>query len=264
MNMSGITWTHLESMQINNNIPLLNLLIVFGLIFIAGIIFSLPLLEFDYKKSLKSSLFIKIFFWIPIFMIFVAVLYSTSFDRTVLLVLLLIVSFLEFRFKLKKSENKVIAYAYFFLFAIGLGHLLLLGLFFDKFFVNLLITLCFATAVSDSTAYLFGKYFGKHKLPEWINNSKSREGVIGQLLGSLVGVLLVNFLITPVVTLWVFLPIGIGCIIGDLTNSFAKRNVHTDNWSRAIPGHGGFIDRLCSLAGSALLMFYFLLLTRLL
>jgi phosphatidate cytidylyltransferase len=262
--MSGITWSHLESLQINSSVPLLSLIILFGFVFIAGVILCLPLLEFDYKKALKSSLFIKIFFWIPIFLIFIGVLYSSGFDRTVFLVLLLIVAFLEFRFKLKKAENKTAAYAYFSLFAIGLGHFFLLGLFFDKFFVNLIITLCFATALSDIGAFLLGKYLGKHKLPEWINNSKSWEGVVGQLLGSLVGILLVNFFVTPVVTLWIFLPIGIGCIIGDLANSFAKRNVHADNWSRAIPGHGGFIDRLSSLAGSTVLMFYFLILTGLL
>ncbi len=262
--MSGITWTHLESMQINNNIPLLNLIILFGFIFIAGIIFCLPLLEFDYKKALKSSLFIKIFFWIPIFLIFIGILYSSGFDRTVFLAILLIVTYLEFRPKLKKSENKVISLIFFALFIVGLVHLFLLGVFFNKYIVNLLITLCFATALSDVGAFLLGKYLGKHRLPEWLNNSKSWEGVVGQLLGSLVGVLLVNFFVTPVVTLWIFLPIGIGCTIGDLTSSFAKRNAHTDNWSRAIPGHGGFIDRFSSLAGSTVLMFYFLVLTGLL
>jgi phosphatidate cytidylyltransferase len=136
--------------------------------------------------------------------------------------------------------------------------------FFNKYIVNLLITLCFATVLSDAGAFLLGKYLGKHRLPEWLNNSKSWEGIVGQVLGSLVGILLVNFFVTPVVSVWLFLPVGAGCAIGDLANSFAKRNAHVKDWSRAIPGHGGFIDRLSSLAGSTLLMFYFLVLTRLL
>lgn len=249
---------------VNNSVPLSKLIILFGFLFIAGIIFCMPLLQYDYKKSLKSSLFIKIFFWIPIFLIFLAILYSSGFDRTVFLVILLIVTFLEFRPKLKKSENKIILRIFFLLFVISLGHLFLLSIFFNKFIINLLITLCFATAMSDVVAFLLGKYLGKHKLPEWLNNSKSWEGIVGQIAGSLVGILLVNYFVTPVVSLWIFLPIGIGCVLGDTANSFAKRNAHTKDWSRAIPGHGGFIDRLSSLAGSTILMFYFLVLIRLL
>jgi phosphatidate cytidylyltransferase len=249
---------------VGNDVPLLNLVIVFGFVFVVGIILCLPLLQNDYKKSLKTSLFIKIFFWIPIFMVFLAVLYSTNFDRTVFLAVFLVATFLEFKFKLKQAENKIVLYVFFSIFAIGLGHLFVMGYVFDKVFVNLLITLGFATALSDATAYLLGKYWGKHKLPEWINNSKSWEGVVGQLLGSLAGVLLVNYFVEPVVTIWLFAPIGIGCTIGDLANSFAKRNAHTENWSKAIPGHGGFIDRSASVAGSTILMFYFLVLSRLL
>jgi CDP-diglyceride synthetase len=33
------------------------------------------------------------------------------------------------------------------------------------------------------------------------------------------------------------------------------------DWSSAIPGHGGFIDRLSSIAGSTFLLYYFLKLT---
>lgn len=251
-------------MQINNDIPLLQLVILFGCIFIVGLFLCLPLLKFDYKKSLKSSLFIKVFFWIPIFLIFIGILYSSGFDRIVFLAILLIVSYLEFRPRLKKSENKTILRIFFLIFVASLGHFILLGVFFNNTIVNLLITLCFATVLSDVAAFLLGKYFGKHKLPEWINNSKSWEGVFGQLIGSLVGVLLVNFFVNTVVSVWVFLPIGIGCIFGDLGNSFAKKAAHAEYWSKAIPGHGGLIDRLSSLAGSTLMMLYFLILTGLL
>jgi phosphatidate cytidylyltransferase len=50
--------------------------------------------------------------------------------------------------------------------------------------------------------------------------------------------------------------------LGDLANSYAKRLAGIKDWSRAIPGHGGFIDRLASLAGAATLLFYSLYLVR--
>jgi phosphatidate cytidylyltransferase len=59
-----------------------------------------------------------------------------------------------------------------------------------------------------------------------------------------------------------FIPIGLGSGVGDIINSAAKRRVGVVNWSRLIPGHGGLADRFSSIAASALLSFYFLLLTR--
>lgn len=67
--------------------------------------------------------------------------------------------------------------------------------------------------------------------------------------------------INPVISIWLFLPIGLGSVVGDLANSFVKRKINIKDWGKAIPGHGGFIGRLSSLAGSAVCMFYFLRIT---
>jgi len=251
-------------MQINDNIPLINLIILFVCTLIVGSLLVLPIYRFDYKHFKKSKLFIKMFFWIPIFLVFLAVLYSSNLDRTIFLALLMVLSFLEFRLKQRRAENKVILRIFFALFVIGLAHFFLLGLFYNKYIVNLLITLCFASVLSDVFAFLIGKSIGTHNLPEWINNSKTWEGVVGQIIGSLFGVMLVNYFVTPVASFWIFLPIGIGCAVGDLANSFAKKDAHIKYWSKAIPQHGGFIDRLSSIAFSAFFVFYFLVLTRLL
>jgi phosphatidate cytidylyltransferase len=46
---------------------------------------------------------------------------------------------------------------------------------------------------------------------------------------------------------------GVGSALGDLLNSHLKRLRKIKNWSNAIPGHGGFADRLCSLCVAMLL-----------
>ena len=55
-------------------------------------------------------------------------------------------------------------------------------------------------------------------------------------------------------SLWLWLPIGLGAILGDLCNSYVKRREHIKNWSQRIPGHGGYLDRFASLAGSLALV----------
>lgn len=239
-------------------IPLRHLVELFSILLVLGTAITLPLFKFNYQKFIRSNLFIKILFWVPIFLIFLAVLYINNTARVTLLTALLLAAFLEFIRVARKSNDKAPLIIYFILFVFGLSHFYLLGSKYQTEFVNLLITLCFATVLSDVVAFFFGNYLGKHKLPTWLNNRKSWEGVAGQLVGALLGILLVNAFIVPVATLWLFLPLGIGSAMGDLANSFTKRKAAIKDWSNAIPGHGGLVDRLSSMAGSIVLLFYFL------
>lgn len=244
-----------------STIPIRHLVVLFGFLFALGIAMTLPLFKFNYRKFVRSSLFIKILFWIPIFLVFIGVLYANNAVRIALLIGLLLVSLSEFIKVANKSKDKTLLVIYFLFFAFGLSHFYLVGSTYQAEFVNLLIAICFATVLSDVLAFFFGNYLGKHKLPVWLNNKKSWEGVLGQLVGALLGILLVNAFVVPVATIWLFLPLGIGSAIGDLANSFAKRKAGVKDWSSAIPGHGGFIDRLSSMAGSTMILFYFLLIS---
>jgi len=226
---------------------------------VMGALATLPLFGFDIKKFVRSSLFVKIAFWVPIFAFFTAILYADSRLRSGILIALMTAASVEFWLAVKKAKHKPWPVIYFVLFTAGLAHFFLLADRYQVRFVNLLITIFFATALSDVLAFFAGSYAGRHKLPGWLNPRKSWEGVGGQLIGALLGVLLVNAFVAPVVTLWLFLPLGIGSAIGDLANSYAKRKAGVKDWSRAIPGHGGLIDRLSSTAGSAALLYYFLL-----
>jgi phosphatidate cytidylyltransferase len=244
-----------------SSVPLQHLVVLFGVLLILGIALTIPLFDFDYQKFVRSSLCIKIIFWVPIFLVFLGVLYASNLERVAVLACLVLAALAEFLRVVIRKKNKTFFMAYFLFFALGLAHFFVLGNSYQAEFVNLLVTLCFVTVLSDVVAFFLGNYLGKHKLPTGLNNKKSWEGVAGQLVGALIGVLLVNVFITPVVSIWLFIPLGLGSAIGDLANSFAKRKADIKDWSQAIPGHGGFIDRLSSMAGSVALMFYYLKIT---
>lgn len=242
-------------------IPLAKLISTFCILLLTGILLTVPLFKFKWQKFLRSSLFVKIMFWIPIFLVFLCVLYMGNPARLTVLTVLLAAALLEFISKSRTKAHKFLVITYFFVFSLALSHFIFLEISYHNDFINLLITLTFASVLADVTAFFLGNYFGKHKLPEVLNKNKSWEGVLGQLMGALAGVLLVNSFIAPVISVWIFIPIGAGSAIGDLFNSFVKRKLNIKDWSRAIPGHGGFIDRFSSLAGSVMFTFYFLHIT---
>lgn len=245
----------------SSNIPLQSLLIVFATLLVFGIELTIPLFKFNYRRFFKSALFIKIVLWVPIFGVFLALLYGTNAFREAVLGVLLLASLAEIINTGRRSRHKLLLGVYYVLFSIALGHFYFLKTTYSSTFINLLITICFATVLADVTAFFFGNYLGKHKLPAWLNKNKSWEGVAGQILGAFFGVLIVNTFITPVLSIWIFLPIGLGSAVGDLVNSYVKRKLEIKDWSNSIPGHGGFIDRLSSIAGSAVITFYFLKIT---
>jgi CDP-diglyceride synthetase len=240
-----------------NGVPLNELIIVFCFLLFWGIVFCVPLFKFNFQKFFRSTIFLKILFWIPIFVLFVAVIYAGNWLRFAALSGLIIAVLLEIA-KQYKPKFKKIMFVYSVLFAISLSYFYFIEKHFSKDFISLIITICFATALADVFAFFFGNYLGRHKLPAALNSNKSWEGAFGELAGAMVGVILVNTFIIEVVSVWIFIPIGFGALVGDLANSFVKRKLQTKQWSNALPGHGGFTDRFSSIAGSAALTFYFL------
>ena len=109
------------------------------------------------------------------------------------------------------------------------------------------MTYCLASVFSDVIAFFFGRYLGRHRLPGWINRGKSWEGVLGQLIGGVLGVFHLGMLFGTQPTLLAGLVIGVASAVGDLVNSIAKRIAGSEDCGSTIPGHGGVIDRFCSL-----------------
>lgn len=115
----------------------------------------------------------------------------------------------------------------------------------------------------DTFAYFLGVRFGRHKLFERVSPKKSWEGGIAGLFGAL----LVFFLSKWIGFLDISYPLAIvsGLIVGvigqlgDLVESWFKRDVQIKDSSKILPGHGGMLDRFDSLLfiAPAFLILYF-------
>jgi phosphatidate cytidylyltransferase len=114
--------------------------------------------------------------------------------------------------------------------------------------------------ISDSGAYFAGRYFGRHPLFPHLSPKKTVEGGIGGVLLTTVsvGYFTYGFLdFGPVeAALW-GLAISILSQAGDLFESILKRILDLKDLGRALPGHGGILDRIDSLLFTAPAVYYF-------
>ncbi len=104
---------------------------------------------------------------------------------------------------------------------------------------------------SDTGAYFAGRYFGKTKLAPRVSPSKTVEGSLGGLAGSLTGGLAAHFGFMPDLPLLdaVALALVGGALgqAGDLVESLVKRSTGVKDSGSILPGHGGLLDRVDAL-----------------
>ncbi len=110
--------------------------------------------------------------------------------------------------------------------------------------------------LADSGAYFAGRRWGRHKLAPVISPGKTREGVYGGLLASMVfaagaGALYSHSLRWTLACLLASLVAMLFSIAGDLLESLMKRQSGIKDSGNIIPGHGGILDRLDSLLAAA-------------
>jgi phosphatidate cytidylyltransferase len=98
----------------------------------------------------------------------------------------------------------------------------------------------------------------------YISPNKTWEGAVGGLAGAII--------VSAIVALLFKLPIGyieaiaLGILIsvfgqlGDLVKSLFKRNMTVKDSGNVIPGHGGFLDRIDSVAFAGVIVYYFVIL----
>ena len=171
---------------------LFKLFLLFMALFFVGVTLTLVLFKFDFYKLRDSELSQKILLWIPIFFIFIFIVFSSNAVRLIGLFILISIALYEYLIIVRKtSRNRIFLTFYIIFFLIALLHLSLLKLL-NLDFTNLLITIGIASSVSDVTAFFFGNYFGIHKLPSFINVNKSWEGILGQIAGALIGIFLIK------------------------------------------------------------------------
>lgn len=108
--------------------------------------------------------------------------------------------------------------------------------------------------VADSAAYFAGRAFGRHKLAPRISPGKTWEGALGAGLAiTLYALLLAQFwpvdrqAPTPAVLIGALWLLFVLSVLGDLFESWIKRQAGVKDSGRLLPGHGGVLDRIDSL-----------------
>jgi phosphatidate cytidylyltransferase len=120
---------------------------------------------------------------------------------------------------------------------------------------NIMLALFIILCMYDTTAYLWGSLFGKHKLCPKISPKKSWEGFFGGLICTMAASrFLINipyFQNTIFTNQYIWLGFAFVVIIagtfGDLAESTAKRLSGQKDSGGILPGHGGILDRIDSM-----------------
>jgi len=132
-----------------------------------------------------------------------------------------------------------------------------------KYNSNLLLGYFLIIWMYDTSAYIFGISFGKHRLFERISPKKSWEGFIGGTICSLgFAYLLSIFFMNISLVDWIAITLIIIVFgtFGDLVESLFKRSINCKDSGKILPGHGGILDRFDAVLISAPIVFtYFVI-----
>jgi phosphatidate cytidylyltransferase len=126
--------------------------------------------------------------------------------------------------------------------------------------IPLTILMLLLVCASDSGAYFIGRLAGRIKLMPHVSPHKTIEGALGGLAAALIiGLVLRGSLVpwlSPISVTLFGLAVGVLAQAGDLANSAFKRVAGVKDSGWLFPGHGGLLDRACSLVFPAVLTYY--------
>lgn len=104
-------------------------------------------------------------------------------------------------------------------------------------------------SIFDSFSQITGQLWGKRKLLPEISPNKTVEGLLGGAIVAVGSTFLLQQLVEMNAIKALILATGVVAFafLGDILASFYKRKYNAKDFSRLIPGHGGFLDRFDSL-----------------
>lgn len=123
---------------------------------------------------------------------------------------------------------------------------------------GLILFIILITEINDIFQFTCGKLFGKNKIIPSVSPNKTTEGFLGGMILTTITGYFLNFLLPINTEKTVILTILL-CIVGfggDITLSAVKREHNIKDMGTSIPGHGGMMDRLDSLAFTSVSFFY--------
>ncbi|MBI2141699.1 phosphatidate cytidylyltransferase [Candidatus Woesearchaeota archaeon] len=168
-----------------------------------------------------------------------------------------------FAFDAKKQlGNAALALFAFMWLPFQLGFLLILTK--NSQWQAILLATATAIALNDVFSYVTGKLMSsiginQGKIAGKISTNKTWLGAAGGFLGALLGLLIMALLLLDLSLAKIFAiaaSIAVFCNIGGFVNSFVKRNLGIKDFPKLLPGHGGIIDRIDSLATTAVCLYF--------
>lgn len=113
---------------------------------------------------------------------------------------------------------------------------------------SMLLFTLFIVCTFDAFCQISGQIFGKRKISPRLSPNKTYEGLFGGLFMAVCSSLIVG----GILNIPIFVIIVLGLYIcffsfaGDLSASWVKRKYGVKDFSKVLPGHGGFLDRFDS------------------
>jgi phosphatidate cytidylyltransferase len=128
--------------------------------------------------------------------------------------------------------------------------------------IPIIILMLLLVVASDSGAYFVGRSLGRTKLLPRVSPNKTVEGAIGGLSACVGAGIILRPLLAPQWTIGaaIILGIAVGVLaqFGDAAGSAFKRVCGVKDSGWLFPGHGGLLDRTCSLVFAATFTYYYL------
>lgn len=184
-----------------------------------------------------------------VLLILVFVIFSFDIILTYTLLVLGVLSLLEFIEISKKTFKNKISFALSNIFFIT--YIFIFCLIFLYFSTNILskyilFILLLGCVASDLGGFIFGKLFNGPKLTK-ISPNKTYAGAIGSLILTSLVIIILSFYFLKTFNIKIVilaLAVSISCQLGDLIFSFLKRKAKLKDTGNFLPGHGGVLDRI--------------------
>jgi phosphatidate cytidylyltransferase len=160
------------------------------------------------------------------------------------------------RLQKMKSQKKILFFSILFVYL-----LISVGFYsFSNVSQSILLYTLFTVCTFDAFCQVARQLFKKNKICPQISPNKTYEGLFGGLLMSVCTFFIIGKILEITVFFTIIAGIGI-CVFsffGDLSASWIKRKYGVKDFSSALPGQGGFLDRFDSFitAGAFVFMFH--------
>jgi len=135
----------------------------------------------------------------------------------------------------------------------------------EQFGFGGIVFVCFLITIDDLASFWVGKFVGKRKLIPEISPNKTIEGSLGGVFFTVLFALLMKYALPGYSYLkcaFLGLIISVMGQMGDLVISVIKRDMQAKDSGKALPGHGGMLDRFDSWIFTLPIIYYILFLLK--